>query len=332
LKPGKRFFQVYRKQPDLVFEFGSGENIKLINDLKGKGIPVVSVFLTGRPLWVNPHLNASDAFVVAWLPGTEAGGVADVILGDKNGGPRHDFKGKLSFSWPADGTGKVINAASDDGVLYPFGYGLNYADTSTFKSLSEDPGISNIGASFDGKIINRGDAAKQFGFFVGDSSNLNTPVTALTGASLGGGISVQGTDYKAQEDSRILTWSGDGKASVSIRTQRPLDLSKIENLDTMALHVEWRLDDAPDGKMVATMGCGDGCSANLDISDIVSSLPKGKWAKSVIPLACFQNAGLKIDNIKTVFQLTADSQTRMAIYDASLGTTDKSKSCPRAVN
>ncbi len=51
-------------------------------------------------MWVNPELNASDAFVAAWLPGTEGGGVADVIFKSANGKVNHDFTGKLSFSGP----------------------------------------------------------------------------------------------------------------------------------------------------------------------------------------------------------------------------------------
>jgi beta-glucosidase len=49
--------------------------------LKAQGIPVVAVMITGRPLYVNPALNAADAFVVAWLPGSEGAGLADVLVG-----------------------------------------------------------------------------------------------------------------------------------------------------------------------------------------------------------------------------------------------------------
>ena len=60
--------------------------------LKAAGIPTVSVFISGRPLWVNPELNASDAFVAAWLPGTEGGGVADVLVAKPDGSVNYDFK------------------------------------------------------------------------------------------------------------------------------------------------------------------------------------------------------------------------------------------------
>src|SRR3546814_13978343 len=69
--------------------------------LKAQGIPVVALMLTGRPLFVNPEINAADAFVVAWLPGSEGEGVADMLLGDKAGKVAHEFRGTLSFPWPA---------------------------------------------------------------------------------------------------------------------------------------------------------------------------------------------------------------------------------------
>jgi beta-glucosidase len=65
----------------------------LIRHLRAQGIAVVSVFLSGRPLWVNPEINASNAFVAAWLPGTEGEGVADVLLRDAAGKGPHDFHG-----------------------------------------------------------------------------------------------------------------------------------------------------------------------------------------------------------------------------------------------
>ena len=58
---------------------------------------------------ITPELEASDAFVVAWLPGTEGGGVADVLFRKQNGEPNYGFTGKLSFSWPRDVTQTTLN-------------------------------------------------------------------------------------------------------------------------------------------------------------------------------------------------------------------------------
>ena len=64
------------------------------------GKPVVTVYLSGRPMYVNDLLNLSSAFVAAWLPGTEGKGVTDVLVAGKGGKPAHDFRGRLSFPWP----------------------------------------------------------------------------------------------------------------------------------------------------------------------------------------------------------------------------------------
>ncbi len=326
---GEQPYAEYRgDRSDLVFEFNDGENIALVKELKSQGIPVVSVFLTGRPLWVNPLLNASDAFVVAWLPGTEGGGVADVLVGRNDGNPRHDFKGKLSFTWPSDGTGRIINDDDKEGVLYPYGYGLSYKNSGDFKTLSEKSGISNIATSFDGKIVARGDAASPFMLYLGDSSNLNTPMTALKGSSLGGGVSIHGTDFKAQEDSRVITWSGNGKASASIRTRRSIDLTSLGETDNLALKLQWRIDETPEGAIAIGMGCGDGCGAQLDISDLVTDLSEGEWTTSSVQLSCFTGAGLKPDTINTAFQLTSESKATISLHSATIVKSIEKGTCP----
>ena len=82
--------------------------LRTIRALAAQGIPVVTVLVSGRPLVVNEELAASSAFVAAWLPGSEGGGVADVLFGD------YDFVGRLPMVWPG-GHGKV---------LFPRGYGV----------------------------------------------------------------------------------------------------------------------------------------------------------------------------------------------------------------
>jgi beta-glucosidase len=94
--------------------------------LQHAGIPTVTVFLSGRPLWVRPELDASDAFVAAWLPGTEGGGIADVLIGDAAGRPRYDFSGRLSFAWPNDRLRSGTQPVAELQESWPAGYGLHY--------------------------------------------------------------------------------------------------------------------------------------------------------------------------------------------------------------
>ena len=106
--------------------------VAILRRLKARGISTVAVFLTGRPMWVNPELNASDAFVVAWPPGTEGGGVADVLFRGAGGRMDDDFRGTLSFSWPGHALHAPLNVGDADyAPLFPYGFGLRYADPAT---------------------------------------------------------------------------------------------------------------------------------------------------------------------------------------------------------
>ena len=103
------------------------ESLELLLRLKSQQIPIVSVFLSGRPLWVNPELNASNSFIAAWLPGTEGKGICDLLFRDENNQITYDFSGQLSFSWPRNPLQTPLNRG--DAVydpLFPYGFGLNY--------------------------------------------------------------------------------------------------------------------------------------------------------------------------------------------------------------
>ena len=67
-------------QADVALHYGNAESLSLLRRLREQGIPVVAVLMSGRPLYVNAHLNAADVFVAAWLPGSEGQGLADVLL------------------------------------------------------------------------------------------------------------------------------------------------------------------------------------------------------------------------------------------------------------
>ena len=95
------------------------EDIATIESITAKGIPVVTVIVSGRPLVTTRELDASKAFVAAWLPGSEGQGVADVLFGD------HPFTGKLSFSWPRCHESTVNVGDEDYDPLFPYGFGLS---------------------------------------------------------------------------------------------------------------------------------------------------------------------------------------------------------------
>jgi beta-glucosidase len=112
-------------------------DLALLRRLRAQDIPVVAVFLSGRPLWVNPELNASDSFVAAWLPGPEAGGIADVLFRSADGAVRYDFRGRLSFSWPRSKQPPALDQRRGEAPLFPYGYGLRYGDDGYLPQLPE---------------------------------------------------------------------------------------------------------------------------------------------------------------------------------------------------
>jgi beta-glucosidase len=95
------------------------EQRQLISRYHEAGKKVVTVLISGRPLLVNEELEQSDAFVAAWLPGSEGEGIAEVLFGD------YEFKGRLGFSWPRDAGQIPINVGDPDyDPLFEYGFGL----------------------------------------------------------------------------------------------------------------------------------------------------------------------------------------------------------------
>lgn len=97
------------------------DDIALVQKLQSSNVPVVTILLSGRPMVINEVLEKSDAFIAAWLPGTEGGGIADVLVG------KAKPVGKLSFSWPKNMDQIPINVGDKNyDPLFPYGFGLTY--------------------------------------------------------------------------------------------------------------------------------------------------------------------------------------------------------------
>lgn len=138
----------------LSFSRDEAETLAQMRAIRERGIPVIALFLTGRPRWINPELNASDAFVVCWLPGTQGGAIADVLFRDPANDIQFDFTGRLSFSWPLDASSTCIDREATQPKNYlPVGYGLRYEGDEQFETLCEQDetfGPSHRGPSYQG--------------------------------------------------------------------------------------------------------------------------------------------------------------------------------------
>lgn len=109
----------------------SENDLELIQRMREQAEKVVVVLVAGRPLVITEALPYADAFVAAWLPGTEGQGVADVLFGDR------PFTGKLPFTWPRTASQLPFDFSSlpTQGCaapLFPYGYGLDATSSEPF--------------------------------------------------------------------------------------------------------------------------------------------------------------------------------------------------------
>ncbi|XP_048323913.1 uncharacterized protein LOC107430563 [Ziziphus jujuba] len=103
---------------ELVIPFNGAEIINMV----AERIPTLVIIVSGRPLVLEAWmLDKIDGLVAAWLPGTEGGGIADLIFGD------YDFHGKLPMAW-FKSVGQLPMDVADDKAydpLFPLGFGLS---------------------------------------------------------------------------------------------------------------------------------------------------------------------------------------------------------------
>ncbi len=98
----------------------SAADINELVKVKESGIPTLVIMVSGRPMIISDFIGDWDAFIAAWLPGTEGQGIADVIFGDYN------FSGKLPVTWPANIMQLPINYSDTDyAPLFDYGFGLS---------------------------------------------------------------------------------------------------------------------------------------------------------------------------------------------------------------
>ena len=298
----EHYAELVGDRPTLEYSPADKKGLALLRRLKAAGIPVVSVFLSGRPMWVNPELNASAAFVAAFLPGSEGGGIADVLF---RRGSTRDFRGKLSYSWPRRADQGPINRGDTNyEPLFAYGHGLTFASAGDLPQLPEDrpPGVS---AGADGVFFGRGKLPAGWMLIPG------------------GGAAMRSVDRRAQEDARALTFSGRGAQTVALQAVQPLDLSR-ESSGDVSLVVEYRIDTAPTGSVDLALG-----GQRLPVAGALRAAGTGRWSELAIPLSCFAKAGADITRVAVPFTLSTTGQLGLTVSDIRLAYVASAKSCGR---
>ena len=281
-------------------------DLAVLDKVSGKGTPVITVYVTGRPLHVNKELNRSDAFVVAWLPGTEGGGVADLLVRGRNSG--EGYTGRLPFSWPKEACQTPLNKG-DKGYdpLFPVGYGLRYGQTGNVGRLDESAPELPCGATDGGgtateplEIFVRTDV-EPYKSFIGSAENWGGTEIGPDGTASHADISVEPTDVNVQGDGLRTTWHGTGPAQIYM--QNPAggsDLRGYLNADG-ALVFDTIVHQPPAARTVISVHCVWPCGAEVVATSLFQNLPVGTKSTVKIPIACFATLGVDLENVNTPF-------------------------------
>ena len=304
-----------------TYEYQPGNKIDLaiLEKFKAKGIPVVSVFISGRPLWVNPELNRSDAFLAAWLPGSEGKAVADVLFKQADGSIHYDFTGKLSFSWPKTPTQQLnYHGSQSDGEnynpLFPFGYGLSYSDhTNNIGNQLSESGMAPTPALANEVILYNGEPQVPWQLYLQESGDNSIKIRAPQQSGLFNTIAVERATDKSEH--RSVQWTGEREAEVFLAVNSAIDFSSYHN---GILEFATRLDSPLTSKITLAMTCGESCSGEIDISNHLINLSANSWNKFSIALACFSQQGMNLSNVLKGFSLTSDGAANVSFGDVSL--------------
>ncbi|MGF1906662.1 glycoside hydrolase family 3 N-terminal domain-containing protein [Aliivibrio salmonicida] len=325
------------------------KDLQLIQALKKKGFTVVTILFSGRPLYVNPELALSDAFVAAWLPGTEGQGITDVLFAQEGA----DFTGKLSYSWPNSKCMTTINKSSqnipnyrapdfeqtgeDFTPLFSYGYGLNYtteqkglAAPSLFmdkrqwgcgETKAKERPTTNL------EIFNReatttfvpkmsGKVTKWKGTFISRAKKMEV-----------GTASILPLNYKHQQDALRIDFGQQLPMQFYIQTP---DKKGIDMRHYLAANSILEFDIAVRSEIPNTLKlashcvypCGAMAPIQKELKTIVEA-SDSEWVTVKVPLQCFADNGVNFSSINTPFLLYADEPFQFDIGEIRYVPRDK---------
>ncbi len=304
------------------------EDLTLIEALRARGVKkIVTVLFSGRPLYTNKELNRSDAFVAAWLPGTEGDGVAEVLFRKEDGSVHFDFTGKLSYSWPKAPCQTPLNRGDASyAPLYAYGDGLTYADTreqGAYDEPSQEPGC---GVDYGG-----GKATVPLALF--GRGNQEPWVMRIGAPSNWGGVSVvqstrDSTRTPAGEISATPVDDRNGIPWAAVRATwnnapGQIYMQSANSHDTKALQAwlssggalvfDARLSVPPSSSVKARVDCVHPCAGEIDVTQAFKALPANTWTEVAIPLECFSRKGTDFAYVNTPMLLFTEGSMELSL-------------------
>ena len=285
------------------------EDMNVLQAVTGKGKPVVTVLLSGRPVYANDLINLSDAFVAAWLPGTEGKGVADVLFRNGAGGINRDFRGALSFSWPKSPCQTPLNQGDANyAPLFALGYGLNYGSRTQVGKLDDSAPVAGCGQATSLLIFNQVVSAPYSMFassaenglgetYIGDDLNATIDLPAAHPA-----LRLRTTQINTQQDAKLVNWFGD--AQFYARSGQAASMQSFAAANG-ALQFDILISQLPQSATKVFVGCGPGCSGAVDLAKVLKDYGVNAKHTVKIPLTCFAEQGADLGRVDIPFGVSA---------------------------
>ncbi len=303
---------------NLQYQREDKRDLALLKGFKKAGIPVVSVFITGRPMWVNKELNASDAFVVAWLPGSEGQGVSDVLFKKEDGAVNFDFTGKLSFSWPKRDNQAIVNRYDNPyDPLFAYDFGLTYKDTDTLTDALSEVAEKVEGISGSAPLdLFRNRSRNGLTLYIGDPGDWAVPVVQSVMTSKGSeNLIIKAINWQVQEDARQVTWAGNDLGLVYLaKTEEQLNYYDFLKTKS-AMRFNYRVDAYPSSWVEVKIDCGYPCSGNVEISERLKKNTIGEWQSLSIDLNCFEKSGTNFVEVSAPWAIATDGSLSLSFAD-----------------
>ncbi len=309
-------------------------DLEAIKAAKAKGMQVVTIFFSGRPMYMNEAINNSDAFIAAWLPGTEATGITDVLY-QVNG---KDFTGRLSYTWPNTKCSTTINRTptnipnyvtpsfeqslvGEHAPLFAYGYGLSYAGGAGTTDLDNLPLDSrNYGcgqsepdtgvATIPLEVYNR-NAGGEFVMRISGANNgwVAIPVSGQTETNQGN-VSTRPINYQGQYDAVNVKFDGQALAQLYLQYADEQGQDKTSYLNAEStLQFDIRMLQAPTKALNLAQHCVWPCLGQVNIAPHLPAV-SATWSTVKVPLQCFAEAGMNFSTMNTPFLFLTEGEAQ----------------------
>ncbi|SMF04926.1 exo-1,4-beta-glucosidase [Alteromonadaceae bacterium Bs31] len=290
--------------------------LSLLKKFKSEGIPTVSVFVSGRPRLTNKELNQSDAFVMAWLPGSEGAGIADLLFASESSKSPFDFHGRLPFSWPSQTCPQQNGQHAKP--LFPFGFGLTYSHPTETPLFDENYAARINGCNLPDQLAEV--ATHQY---KGSDISLHLELKSLEKFPVKDAVEWHGISASVERNelgeikNMNLHWQDAPRNNAVIQNGKTQSL--LENLaKNHALQFDLNIAQAATEKVWIRMECGHLCADQLEITEQLKVLPLNSWHKVYVPLSCVAQHRTDLAKINSLLRVDSSGNFNITLKELAI--------------